>query len=339
MKRIPIIFICLTLLLSLTACVRQSAETSYYFYLNPFEAPYKDGIFKLQEGMLGFFDLESLEFQPLCNVEGCTHTDLSSCNALCQSGLHTSVFVDGDSLYTLETVQSDAAVPLNPAFRTYLVLRDMSGGGKEVIASLEDVGYTSAVYVKNSVAYFSAESHDGKAPFEAAHLYSVDLKTGEFECIFDADKGAYNSISLLGTYGDKLYMTCTCDGGAIGLAYDFAAGTVKEHAEKVWRVYSDIMILMDDDKSTEIITPKKRVEISDPEIINHTWFSPVVVNNYMISSGSGVAYDLDTCEIKDTHQCTLLAYYNGRYIVRELDGSYLSMSPDEFFTKDPNPVI
>ncbi len=337
MKRILIAFTCLTLLLSLTACAEQSYETDYNFYLNPFEAPYKDGIFKLQEGLLGFFDLESLEFQPLCNAEGCTHTDFSRCNALCHSGLHTSVFVDGDNLYTLETVRDDAAVPLTPSFHTYLVLRDMSGESTEVIASLEGIGYSSAVYVKNSVAYFSAKSYDKTTP-EANQLYSLDLATGELECIMAADKGVYSSISLLGTYGDKLYMTCICDGGAISLAYDFAEGTVEEYPKRVWRAYNDIMILMDGDKSIEVITPKNRVEISNPEITGHTWFSPVVVNNYMISSGSGVAYDLDTHEVKDTHQCTLLAYYNGRYIVRELDGSYLSMSPDEFFTKDTNPI-
>ncbi len=317
---------------SLGSCTLfENTDTDLFFNPLSSEAHYKDGIFKFVDGKLGFFDLDSLEFQPLCDIEGCTHEDRSACNAL---GVYDdcSIFVDGDKLYRLETVCGESYEDR----RIDLYSCDVSGANKTYICSVEGLGFARVAHVKSGTVYFTANEIE-KGGKNIAYLCLVRLTTGKCIRLLKMDDGLDNSLISNGVYADTLYLTYrrNDDGYTKNHRYGLLTGKLSDSDYDVLHADSHSLVIRNSNGSIRVLSKKYDSSVYEGRITDTANKPPVVVNKHLIFSDDGVAYDLDSGRVMDTHQCSLIAYYHGRYIVRESDGSFNSLSFEEFFTKDP----
>ncbi len=303
MKRLLTILAALAIMLSLCGCEMLSFKPDRYFLRSGREAPYKDGIYMFSDNMLGFLDLDSLEFRPLCYIQNCDHTNPQLCPSLTYPEA-SSVFVLDDKLYIL-TPGEDKGICL------YRLHPD--GSSKEQISIIADSSYPGDVLIDGSIVYLCADNC----------LYSIDVISWERITLLKAE----SSICLTGEYSNILYLKAD----DCYVAYNIAEDSFEPINEDVLFADDGGVVVKNSDNTLSVATDEYDITV----MANHFTqeFTPsILLNGYLLDPANGLAYDIDSCETVTIPVCRLVAYYHGRYIVCDSNNLYRSLSPEEFFT-------
>ncbi len=331
-------------LFALTSCKSGAVdgETEYFGVLSGINVIYKDGMFTFENGLLSYLSFETEKIVPVCYKPNCTHDEESGCPALI-SGVGT-MFVCGDSLYTFELGYGWDKNRGETVITTTLFASSVSGTDKHKVAEIEGCSVHDGAYVKDGRAYFTAsevefDESGSSTGYTKEYLYVCDLSDGSVERLLELADGHNAASDIEGCFDGRLVLQHNdCSDTAADYAkrkysfFDPETGDITPIDGMVVRAQKDYLILKKGD--TLEISPAgsdKPYVITDQRYVNPEWGGYAVADGRLILSADGIAMDLETKKEYNTFVCTLIARYNGGFMVRTPKREYRYVSDKEFY--------
>lgn len=331
----------------ISSCVADfHGETEYYDVIDSRNVPYKDGMFMVVNNLLCFLDFDTMESLPVCYKPNCTHLNENECPAVKQSPFNT-FFVYCDKLYSFES-HYEYSQTEKPIVSTRLYVSDVSGANRREVARLDGYLINYGIYVKDGIAYFPAtkvtfDDNGIESNYYIEHFYSFNLSNDGFSEIKCVTEGYNTHLSIIGCFDNKLVLEYRegtekqeISGEKKYLFYCFESNEFEPFSKTVMRVQKEYLIYKESDELIVIqsIYHDEPLYISDHRIVNSEWGAYSVFDGKLILSGDGIAYDMETGEVYLTQLGTIIAYHNAEYIVRTIDGKYMSFPSTEFYLSD-----
>ena len=320
-------------LLALTSCKSEGINVMY-----------KDGMFTFENGLLSYLSFETEKIVPVCYKPNCTHDEESGCPALI-SGVGT-MFVCGDSLYTFEHGYSWDKKRGETVITTTLFASSVSGTDKHKVAEMEGCSVHGGAYVKEGRAYFTASEVEfdetgSSTGYTKEYLYVCELADGSVERLLELADGHNAASCIEGCFDGRLVLQQNDCSDTVSdynnrkyNFYDPQTGDITPIDGFVIRAQKDYLILKKDD-ALEIYpegTDKPYV-INDQRYVSPEWGGYAVVDGRLILSADGIAMDLESEKEYKTLACTLIARYNGGFIVRTPKHEYRFVADSEFYSE------
>ncbi len=334
----------LSTLLTLTSCKKETVggETEYFAVLDGINVLYKDGMFTFDNGLLSYLSFETEKIVPVCYKPNCAHDSESDCPAMIPST--STIFVYGDTLYTFESEYGWDKKSGEATITTTLFVSSVSGTDKHRVAVIDDCSVHGGAYVKDGIAYFTASEIEfdetgSNTGCTTEYLCCCDLADGSIEKLAKMSEGYHAYLSINGCYKERLVLEYSDSSNS---AEDYRcrkysyycpeSGDFEVIDSEVIRAQKDYLILKNGD--TLVIYSADSDEpyvITDKRYVDPEWGGYVISDGKLILSADGIAMELETRKEYKTLACTIMARYNGQFVVRIPKHGYRFAADNEFY--------
>lgn len=313
-------------------------------------AIYKDGMFTFdQNGLLSFLSFDSEKIVPFCYKPNCTH-DNSDLGKDCTALVQGTIFVYNDRLYIFEGSEilwdnETGKLSVNAT----LYASSVDATGKQKVAEVEGCTVGGGVYVKDGKVYFTGSEIEfdeiGSTGRTTEYLCCCDLAEGSIKKIAKMSDGKQAYLSIKGCYNERLVLEYIEKSDSVEdyknrifCYYNLENNDFEDIDGKVIRAQEDWLILQKGD-ALEVYFKDldEPYIISDERYVNPEWGGYAVADGRLVLSADGIAMDLETKKEYKTIECTLIANYNSKLIIRVLDKKegykYRFVSENEFYSE------
>lgn len=328
-----VLFSCISVLLLLfVSCGEIDYDKTMYFgYISPDQITFENGLIFIDYGnsqIVKFADFDSLITVPICPKPNCPHTDENECSAL---GIKGTIFVYNNSLCWLANEMRYDDVG-NLTDNTTLYMSNTDGTNRRQVAELEGYRVSGGAFVYDKKVYFCATDveyeSEMSADYALEYLYSYDFSEKKFAQIEFLAEGYNSGAYIRGSFGNALFMIYqgtpelgmreNYDEHRKYALYNLENNELDILDKNTVSASEDCLICFNDDGTVFVRRLNgEEICISSDRIIAQTANDYKIINDILISSFYGVAYDLKTgTEYNLNNSGVVIAYYNRKYILK-----------------------